>query len=59
MLCVCVHTLEGCFFGAFRMSVDFFFLFFLWQNSVKFRPEKYDFDLYNGFFNEENKPQIH
>jgi hypothetical protein len=25
-------------------------VFFLWQNFSKFRPEKYDFDLYKGLF---------
>jgi len=24
-------------------------LFFSWRNFAKFRPEKYDFDLYKGF----------
>jgi hypothetical protein len=31
--------------------------FFQWQTFAKFRPEKYDFELYQGFFME-NMPQI-
>jgi hypothetical protein len=36
----------------------FFNFFFLWQNSVKFRPEKYDFDLYNGFSMKKTSPKF-
>jgi len=28
------------------------FFFFLWRDFAKFPPEKYDFDLYKGFFME-------
>jgi len=32
--------------------------FLFWQDCIKFQPEKYDFDLYTGFFME-NLAQIH
>jgi hypothetical protein len=50
--------MEGCFFlgGGLSVNTVFFFLpFFLWQNFVKLRPEKYDFKPIQRIFHEEKQ----
>jgi hypothetical protein len=52
-----IRTRNGYFLHGYETVVSLP-VFMFWRNFAKFRPEKYDFDLYKGFFMEKKRPKI-
>jgi hypothetical protein len=55
-----IRTRNGYFLHGYETVVslqDEVPVFMFWRNFAKFRPQKYDFDLYKGFFMEKKDPK--